>query len=304
MKKLPFYTHGGFFHAVEVTAYAICELAGVCEKFTRLTSLEDIPQDGIIADIGREYDPDNLKFDHHQGLICREVEIKGVSFAIKGIPYASAGMTWDHFGLQCTANLMPQLAGQSAKVRAIVQRVDETLIQGIDAHDADSAYRVTATCSSGNVRPITISNIIAGMNTDDISNAAEQDKAFIAASDLMQSILKSHIRQAGKFMEACDMFDTVATIQEQVITLSEGLPWKEIVHERHPKALFVISPSNHPGNPWSMIAVPVDPESREVKKPIERPEWFSGFIHQGKWIAGGSSLEELLRLAEWNISLG
>ena len=298
MKK-NFYTHGGFFHADEVTAYAICNIANVVyhlhDGLNRLTSLDNIPEDGIIADIGREYDPGSLKFDHHQGLMLRDFNQPG-----PGVPYASAGMIWNHFGMQCITNLMPQLAGQLSKVRAIVQRVDETLMQGIDAHDADSGYQVTATCYAGKVRPVTISHIIAGMNTDDISNATEQDEAFISASDLMQLILKSHIRQAAKFMEACDMFDAVATIQGQVITLSEGLPWKEIVHERHPEALFVISPSNHPGNPWSMIAVPVDPESREVKQPIERPDWFAGFIHQGKWIAGGASPEELKKIAVFN----
>lgn len=46
----------------------------------------------------------------------------------------------------------------------------------------------------------------------------------------------------------------------KLIILSEGLPWKEIVHVSCPNALFVISPSNHPGSLWSMVAVPVNPE--------------------------------------------
>ena len=89
----------------------------------------------------------------------------------------------------------------------------------------------------------------------------------------------------------------------QVIILSEQLPWKEIVHEQHEDTLFVIAPSNHPGSKFSMVAVPVEPDSREVKVQIQRPEWFDGFIHQGKWIAGGNSVKELRQLAWFNITL-
>lgn len=84
------------------------------------------------------------------------------------------------------------------------------------------------------------------------------------------------------------------------ITLkNEFFPWKEFIHNEYPGVKFVIGPSAHPGNPYSLIAVPVSPESREVKCEIERPEWFHGFIHLGKWIAGGD-LEQLVKLAEWN----
>ena len=290
MKKLPFYTHSGFFHADEVTGFAICELADQCSEVVRLTSLDDIPEDGVIADIGREYDPERLKFDHHQGMIRRET----------GCPYASAGLLWKHYGVAAVMNLLPVLAGQKSRVDAIVQRVDETIIQGIDAHDADNAYVLSATCSAGEVRPVTISHIIAGMNAEDVAIHEKQASLFKLAAGLVQNILRSHIRSAAKFMEACDMFDAVAKVQGQIITLSEGLPWREIVHERYPDVLYIISPSNHPGNPWSMTAVTVKPESRECKRPIERPDWFTGFIHQGKWIAGGSSIEELKKLAAYN----
>ena len=31
--------------------------------------------------------------------------------------------------------------------------------------------------------------------------------------------------------------------------------------------------------------------------------WFQGFIHQGKWIAGGNSVDELLDLAQYQHDL-
>jgi len=292
MKKLPFYTHAGFFHADEVSAYAICRLADVISGLNRLTDLGNIPDDGIVADIGREYGPARLRFDHHQGIIRRG----------NGYPYASAGLIWKEFGLMAVTEMMPQLAEKPTRARAIVKRVDETLIQGIDAHDADNSYALSATCSAGSVRVNTISNVIASMNGDDVSDHERQKLVFLIAADIMENLLRIHIIAAAKFFEACDLFDTLASVEGEVITLSESLPWREIVHERYPDALFVISPSNHPGNPWSMTAVSVTPESRELKQPIERPDWFEGFIHQGKWIAGGSSIEELKKLAAYNVA--
>lgn len=279
-------------HADEVAGYAICKLARACENFVRLTDLNDIPTDGIIADIGREYNPSMWQFDHHQGFFTRS----------NGMPYASAGMLWEWYGKEAVdfVTLPDGDRFNTREIEEIAARVDETLIQGIDAHDADSGYKLTATCSGGSVRPLSISHIIAMMNSDDPKNHEAQDRAFQRAADLMEDVLIASIRSAAKFVEAKKKFAQVSEVRGNVIVMSEGLPWREIVHEQHPDALFVIGPSGHPGNPWSLLAVPVEPESREIKKSIERPEWFKGFIHQGKWIAGGESVEQLERLAQYN----
>lgn len=299
MSKLPYYTHTGFFHADEVTGWVICEMAGVCDQLIRLTDLSNIPDDGIVADIGRDWDPEALRFDHHHGFFTRD----------NGYPFASAGMLWQKFWYNVLLNVLgapnkeyinPPV-GSHEELQKVANRVDETLIRGIDAHDADSAYKVKAECSAGEVRVLTISNIISGMNTINVGDQDAQRDAFLKASDLVKAVLISHIRAAEKFLEAKEKFSEVADIDGRIIVLSEGLPWKEIVHEEYPDALFVISPSNHPGNPWSMIAVPVEPESREVKCPIQRSEDFDGFIHQGKWIAGADSVGELKELAYYNL---
>lgn len=166
-----------------------------------------------------------------------------------GYPYASAGLLWKYYGVAAVMNVLPGLAGQLDRVKMIVHRVDETLIQGIDAHDADNAYVLSASCSAGEVRAVTISHIIAGMNGEEVGRHEEQADRFQMAAGLVQNILRSHIYAAAKFLETCDIFDAVAHVDGEVITLSEGLPWREIVHERYPQALYVISPSNHPGNP-------------------------------------------------------
>lgn len=285
MEENIYYTHAGFFHADEVTGYAILELANICTDFERLTDLNNIPTSGIVADIGREYDPTKNRFDHHQGFFTRE----------NGYPLASAGMIWNEYGELCAK--IQTGSADSEEIEWIANRIDERLIQGIDAHDADSNYSNTAGCSAGSVNVLTLSNIIAMMNTDTPDDHECQSIAFDKAAGIVREIIQQAVREAKVAYYTRKQFDKVATIQDDVIVLSESLPWKEIVCERYPGAKYVIAPSVHPGSPYCMVAVPIEPTEREVKKPIERPEWFKGFIHQGKWIAGGESVEELINLA-------
>ena len=284
--KLTYYTHGGLFHCDEVTGFAICKLAGICDSFVRLTDISNIPTDGLVADIGRVDDPENYRFDHHQDFLLRD----------NGYPYASAGLLWAEFG----RTIIRKYTNQNIDV--IWERVDKKLIQGIDAHDSDAKYFINTICSAGEVEILSLPNVISQFNSKDVSNAEAQDFCFGLAVDLITNVLESVINQAIKYFEDIVKFDSVFILDGEVGYLREGLSWKEIVAERYPNLKFMIHPSNHPGNPYSMIAVPITPISREVKVPIERPEWFKGFIHNGKWIAGSDSIAELLDLAKYNLN--
>lgn len=287
MKK--YYTHAGLFHCDEVAGYAITYLADVCDEHERLTDINNIPDDGVVADIGRVYNPRKNMFDHHQGMLLRE----------NGYPLASAGLLWREYGARAVRNLCDKASDED--VSLIVKRVDESLIQGIDAHDSDNGYTTSAKCIGGKVRVMTLSNVISTFNTSDVSDKDKQDTAFEMAASFMYGILKNEIRAAQRHVENVRAFDDVADVHGEIIILSRHIAWKEIVAEKHPNAKFVIAPSSHPGSPFSLLAVPVEPDSREVKVPIERPSYFDGFIHQGKWIAGGDSIKTLLRLATYNL---
>lgn len=281
---MKFYTHAGLFHADEVMAFAITHLAGLtsADELVRLTDLDNIPSGGIVADIGREWIPAKRKFDHHQGFFLRD----------NGYPLASAGMVWEEFGEVVVANLYGEYDTQIA-----ARRVSTTLIQGIDAHDADNSYNLSASCCAGDVRVLSLSNVISMYNGPDVNDHENQRHQFLRAAHLAVTLLLKAVDEAVEFVKTRRNFNAKVLLGGRLLVLEEGCPWKEIVEEDYPSALYVISPSNHPGSPFSMIAVPVKPSSREVKKPIERPDWFKGFIHQGKWIAGGKSVEELTKLA-------
>lgn len=281
-----FITHSGLFHADELGAFVVAVLSGQTQpsKLIRLTDIspENInSQKGIIADIGREYKPEKDRFDHHQGLILRK----------NGVPYASFGLMWKHYG---------HLIEPDAEVR---ERVDKVFIQGIDANDADSEYYAEGYCSAGEVRLTTLPGIISSMNTSDLKDQEAQKAAFLKAAVIIEMCLENAIEGAKRFVEANKKFAHIAKVEGEIITLSEFVPWKEIVYESYTDAKFVVSPSAHPGNPFSLLAVPIKPGRRDLKIPIERPEWFEGFIHQGKFIAGCQSLEEAVMLAKSNLNL-
>lgn len=288
-KKLPYYTHAGVFHSDENAGYSICVLAGVCDRFVRLTDIKNIPQDGLIADIGREYDPIKFKFDHHQGLILRP----------NGYPYASAGMLWKEYGEWAVKNILG--IKDHKEIEEVAARVDKKLIQGIDAHDADAQYAVTATCSAGEVDIITLPVVISTFNSADIKDAEQQDIQFELASNFMTAQIENAVRRDYDYVVAKKEFAEISEIDGKIAVLSKHIMWREIVDELHPELHFVITPSSHPGNPYSLTAVGKNLKTREVKTPIERPDWFKGFIHQGKWIAGGNSIEEMKKLAEHNL---
>ena len=293
---MKYYTHAGLFHADEVFGYAICRMACVCDSLERLTDLNNIPEDGIVADIGRVHDPERHRYDHHQGMLYRE----------NGMPYASAGLLWEQFGLEAIEIYIPsELYADHGFWSEVHARVDHVLIQGLDAHDSDSEYKASFSCSGGDIRGITLPNVVSMYNTKDVNDQGVQNRAFDKASEFAIHILENSIERAVKFCLDQRKFDEVAQIRHDgaVIVLSESLSWKETVHEKHPRARYIIGPSNHPGNPWSMIAVPVSPESRELIMPIERPEWFTGFIHVGKWIAGGESIDQLDELARYCLDI-
>lgn len=284
-----FYTHSGLFHADEVTAYAILELAEVCSNVVRVKSLDNIPTDGIIGDIGREYDHNKLIYDHHQGMIYRG----------DGYYFATAGLIWKHYGAIVINRIMPS-SSYKDKVWAIV---DEMIIKGIDAHDSDASYTHRANCSMGEVNVYTLSNIISSFNSDDITDHEEQLMCFTNAASFIKRLIVSEVLKFNDNEKSKEDFERLhEKYSNEVIILKKQCAWKEIVHERYPSVLYIIAPSSHPGSPFCLLATPVHPTSRQLKKQIEKPTWFNGFLHNGKFIAGSDSINELIKLAEYNVN--
>lgn len=299
-----YFTHGGLFHADEVAGYAICRLFYPGISLIRIPNTKDItletllhlyPGPFIVGDILRQHDPENGLFDHHQEFLCRA----------NGYPYATAGLLWKHLGAKVVYQYFFNLHGDLDRIQAILDRVDDRFIRGLDAHDADAGFVVEAKCSAGSVSVMTLSQIVSSFNWTDIQDHAMQEVCFLKAADLIQTLLVSAIKSAYQYFESIDTFSEKAEFVKgtrgRVLVLQQHLPWKEIVCTSYPEVRYVITPSAHSGNPFALHAVPLTPESRVLKFPIQRSPRFDGFIHNGQFIAGGNTIEELIDLAMWNI---
>lgn len=291
---MKYYTHAGLFHADEVTGYAICSMANEVDGFIRLKDISNIPEDGLVADIGREYDHSRKRYDHHQGFITRE----------DGYPYASAGLLWKHYGHIVVRNEIPSLnwiAEDSILVDKVVKMVDENLIKGIDAHDSDNSYETISNCSAGKVKVTTLSHIVSFYNSGDVNNEREQRRQFRLATNIVINTLQYYIKDSYEYLMDLAKFPQIVNMYNGVAVSTQGVKWRRIIHNNYPKIKFFIQPSTHPGSKYSMMSVTEHPDSRKNLIDIERPYWFKGFIHQGKWIAGSNSVDDLIKLGEWNI---
>lgn len=316
---LNFYTHAGRFHADEVIAFAICKGADICNNFVRITDINNIPTDGLVADIGRKYSPKDYKFDHHQGKIQRPT----------GGYYASAGLVWKEFGVKFVTNHLvskrliisyhtlkaksrkqvTMIEQESSVVKKIVDLIDNEFIRAIDAHDADSNYSIIVNDSSNTTSSLTnvmtFSEYISLNNEDDIYNNDTQKERFYFASELSRNLLeKLCIKYFNQVMDE-EMFGEAVNKDlstDTIIVLDKFVNWKSSIFNKYTDCVFVVSPSQHPGNKYSMTAVPKNAETREVRIPINRSSKFKGFIHEGKWIAGSNDISELIDLANWNIA--
>jgi uncharacterized UPF0160 family protein len=303
---LTYVTHGGLHHADEVAGWTIvrgsssigCNLLRLeGDQWDSLEKLKALAEKGldteeifIVADIGRECDPERNLFDHHQGLILRD----------NGYPYASAGLLWRKFGLEyivrnCGVNL------NSTDLLRVKKIVDKDIIQGLDASDADNKFKVNAECVGGPVQITTLSRVISTFNKDG-GGRADKTNAFLEAGRLVEQVLNDKIAQAVKRIRAERLLEEAYVEGQGYLVMEEGLPWKKFVHKNFNDLRYIIAPSSFPASEWAMIAVTVEPSSRECIIPIERSPDFEEFIHEGKWIAGSNSLEALINLAEFNLT--
>jgi uncharacterized UPF0160 family protein len=227
-------THPGNFHADDVFAVAVLGLA--LGPFDVVRTRDEALQAAadVRVDVGGRSDPDTGDFDHHQK--------GGAGERPNGIRYASFGLVWRHHGAALT--------GSTEAARAI----DERLVQGVDAND--TGQTVTQSLVE-DVRPMTVSGVIAAMNADwDEELTAEQEDArFAQAVALATGILQREMHGARAFQRARQLVhDAIGRAGDpRVIELERNMPWRDAVVNHAPEALFVLYPKT---DGWALQAVP------------------------------------------------
>ena len=227
-------THPGTFHADDVFAVAVLRLVHGPVEVVR--TRDEAVQDACDAriDVGGRHDPATGDFDHHQR--------GGAGERPNGIRLASFGLVWRAYGAQ--------LAGGAEAAAAI----DERLVQGVDANDAGQEISAPLV---DEVRPMTVSGVVAAMNPawDEELTPEEEDARFVQAVDLAAGSLERELAGAAAFARARGLVrDAIGRAGDpRVIELDRNMPWREAVVTGAPEALYVVYPK---ADGWGMQAVP------------------------------------------------
>ena len=284
-------THDGSFHADEVFALATLSLLGEPLEILRTRDGAALAAADLRVDAGFASDPATGDFDHHQR--------GGAGERPNGVRYASFGLVWRAFGARvCDGDA------------AVAERVDEVLVQGVDANDTgQSIVRV----AEGLRAPMTVSGAIGAFNPtwEESLSPAQERARFDAALAFAEGILRREIAsaRAGRRAGAIVAEAIAAARDPRLVVLDRNVPWKEIVVGSAPAALYVIYPKRQG---WGLEAVPRELGSFDNRRDL--PEGWAGldgpelaaltgvgdalFCHAKRFLAVARSREGVDRLAD------
>lgn len=284
MKKIA--VHNEKFHADDVFAVAIIKLIYPKVEIIRTRDEKELKKVDAKIDVGGKYNHETKDYDHHQK--------GGAGGRENGIPYASAGLIWKHYGEKLTNS------------KKIAEEIDKKIIQQIDADDNGiKTYKAKE-------EPYTISNFITSLNPQWPNNKEKDfDREFYKAVPIIMTLLKKEVENA-KTREKAEkiILEKLKTSNKNYLILETHLPWKKTLIEKT-NLKYVITKGSV-NEDWAIIAVPKALSSFECRKPLPK-EWAglsneklakvtgvkgSIFCHNKRFIAVAKSKEEAVKLVE------
>lgn len=285
-KEVKVGTHNGEFHADEVFALAILKKIYPDLKITRTRNDEKLKTMDFRIDVGRKYNPRTNDFDHHQ-----------IDFKLKrknGIPYASAGLIWKHFGKKITNS------------KESFDYIEEKLIQQIDAHDNGMEISENKI-----INPYTISEVVGSFNRtwNENQDQISEDAAFNDALGTASKILEREITKANSLKEGEKIvLKAIKKNQDFIVLDKKKLPYTTALIDK-PNIKFVIFPENETN--WISLAIAIkkgDFKRRALfpsewagsEKDLEQKTGIRGaaFCHKHRFITAATTKEGAIELTK------
>jgi uncharacterized UPF0160 family protein len=281
-------THPGKFHADEAFALGVLALIDDELHIVRTRNEKVLVACDLRVDVGFRHDATTGDFDHHQQ--------GGAGERRNGVRYASFGLIWSYYGAD--------LCGDEA----VAARVDETLVQAVDAEDNGQA--LTSLTTPG-IQPMTVSGVIARFNPNwDDEGPHDPDERFAQAVSLAKQIIRREIAAAAARQRARALVRDVArsSPDPRLIEFDRRVHWEETIISEFPEVLFVIRPAD---DGWDLRAVPKEVGSFDNRRNL--PSAWAGlkgdqlahatgvpdamFCHSNAFIAGAASRDGIAALA-------
>lgn len=285
MKKIA--VHNRDFHADEVFAVSILRLIYPKVKVIRTRDEKKLKEVDARIDVGKKYNFKTNDFDHHQK--------GGAGKRDNGIPYASAGLIWKHFGKNLVSS------------DEVFNYIDEKIIQYIDADDEGiNTYIIKK------LAPYTVADFIKGLNPSGLNQKDGLfDEYFEEVVIIIAKLLKREIKVAEELIKAGKIIkEEIKKSNGEYLLLNNYIPWKKaVIEESNIKYVVSHDPiENH----WSIRAVPLSLNTFENRKDL--PKAWAGlaegdlqkvtgvkdakFCHNKLFTARAKSKEGAIKLVE------
>ncbi|KAG8982862.1 hypothetical protein FRB90_006492, partial [Tulasnella sp. 427] len=298
-------THNGTFHCDEALAVFLLRQTNTYRDAdltrTRDPKLLDICD--IVVDVGAVYDPEKLRFDHHQR------EFDGVFGYGYGTKLSSAGLIYKHYGKEIISNHL-NLSSEDPKVETLWLKLYKEYIEAIDGVDngvqqypaeippkyrsrtdvsarvgwLNPAWNQSVDSKSVDARFEKASKLVG---EEFLSRLEYYGNAWLPARELVQAGLeaRSAVSPSGHiilFEHFCpwkvtdlttpkylllpvNRNTTFSLCQEHLFDLE-----KELSITDDQKPVYVVYPDETAGN-WRVQAVPLSPDSFISRKPLPEP---------------------------------
>lgn len=291
-------THSGGFHADELLSSVILTRLYPEAALLRSRDADWItPGAGrIIYDVGRDYDPEALIFDHHQ---------RPGPLREDGQPFSSFGLIWQHYG----HDYLRSFDVPEADLVDIHRSFDQGFVLPVDLIDNGALEPSVAGPLAGMTLPVLLETL---KPVFDERGEDADDRAFMAALPVARAFVEAAIKgkAAKRRAEAMVMQAIEAAGDGRVLELSNGMPFRGAVEKAGADhLLFVVHPR---GEDWALTTIRKSGDSFEARADL--PEAWAGltdaeleaasgvpgakFCHNARFIAVAASREAVLRMAD------
>ena len=244
-KKIRIITHNGKFHADDVCAVAVVRMW--LEKFgektifgktkieiLRTRDLTLIKEGDFAVDVGGIYNPEKMRFDHHQN---------GLGKRPNGIPYVAFGLVWETYGEKICES------------RAVAIEIDEKIIQSIDALDNGQEIYTSLIAE---MHPYLFADAIDAFNFLRQKNGETLDKNFLEAVNFARKILEREVAKMRLEIEERKLVEEIyrQTEDKRIIIFDEyysDCAWQKTLRQ-HAESLFIVRQSRENGD-WRVQAI-------------------------------------------------
>lgn len=289
-------THNSRFHADEVFGCAMLLLLYPDAQIIRTRDKDIIAKGDIVLDVGEIYDPETNRFDHHQ--------IEGAGERANGIPYASCGLIWKHFGDRIVTS------------KKAWEVIDKILVQPIDTLDTMIGGIDLMSPKDPNMHPYFLQFAIGSFNPTWKEGEEKIDENFTEALLIAKRVLEREIRRAQDTVEGEKfVVEAYEKLEDKSVLVIDGnYPWYEAV-ANWPEVIFVVKP-NTQNKTWKVETVKVKDYSYNSRKDMPK-EWagktgeelarITGvsdaiFCHKALFLAVAGSKEGAIALAKLAIA--